>query len=466
MVDLSIINGTVVTEDSIQSLDVHIADGRVVALTAPGEVLNIESKEVLDASGLHVLPGVVEPHAHIGLGGPDDWRTESASAARGGVTTIFNYVMGSESHYDLVRKEHEHAEPNAHTDYALHIVPCTAQHLAELDGYVNDLGVNSFKFFMSFRGDEGKYLGIAGSDDGHMFEYLSRVADHSGAVANIHAENIEVVWKLRAEARAQGKEGLPAWNESRPDFVEAEALARAAFYGRVTNAPVYIVHTSAALTLEEAARARTARAVHGAPLYVETCAHYLTHTQDATEGILAKVNPPLRTDADREALWAGLAAGAIQTVGSDHAPRHRSRKTGSIWESPAGVPGIGLQLTVLLSEGVHKRGLALTTVVAVVAANPAKIFGLYPQKGTIRTGSDADITLVDLGLERRVDADSFGGAAGYNLYEGWDMKGWPVATFLRGKYVLRDGEIVSSPGTGRYLRRSPLPYAQSAPVKP
>jgi dihydropyrimidinase len=452
MIDLSIVGGTVVTDHAEEALDVHVDAGRVVALTTPGTA-GFAAREVVDASGLHVLPGVVEPHAHIGIGGQDDWRVESASAVRGGVTTVFNYVMGSESYHDLVRAEHEIAGPNTHIDYGLHVVPCTPQHLDELDSYVTELGINSFKYFMSFRGEEGRYLGISGADDGYLFEYLTRVAAHPGAIAAIHAENIEIVWRLRAAMQAAGGNDLHAWNRSRPDFTEAEGVARAAFLARVTGTPTYFVHMSAAMSIVEAKRARAAAGDEGPPLYLETGAQYLTHTEDANEGVIAKLNPPLRSSADRQALWAAIERGDIEVIGSDHAPRHVSKKSGTVWEASNGVPGIGMQLTILLSEGHHRRGLPLTRIVALTSANPARIFGVYPTKGALLPGSDADITLVDLALEKRATADSWGGGSGYNLYEGWDIKGWPVATFLRGTPGFRNGEVVSAPGTGRYLPR-------------
>lgn len=451
--DTSIVGGTVVAPEGIRKADVHIDGGRIVAVTEPGSGREVDAKQVIDANGLHVLPGVVEPHAHIGMGAPTDWATESASAALGGVTTVFNYVMGSASYFEQIKAEHEMADANTHVDYALHIVPATEQHLEEFDRYVTELGITSFKFFMSFRGEEGAYLGIPGSDDGYMYEYLRKVAAHPGAVANVHAENIEVVWKLRKEVQESGAEGLPAFNASRPDFTEAEAAARAAFFGRVTGAPIYIVHTSAAMTLGEAKIARGRGAT--SPLYLETCVHYLTHDETTELGVLAKANPPLRTAADREALWEALRDGTIQTVGSDHSGRHRSKKSGTVWQAANGLPGIGNQLTVLLSEGHHKRGLPLDRIVELVASNPAKIFGVYPQKGAIAAGSDADITLVDLDEIRTVTPTTWGGASEYNVYEGWEMRGWPVATLLRGEYSYKDGEVVSAPGSGTYLFRKP-----------
>lgn len=452
MASKSIVGGLVVLEDGVVERDVHIDGEIIVAITERGSGRENDADEIVDATGLHVFPGVVEPHAHIGLGAPTDWETESAAAARGGVTTAFNYVMGSASYFDLVPAEHDVAGANTHVDYALHVVPSTEQHLAELDSYITDLGVTSFKFFMSFRGEEGAYLGIPGSDDGYMVEYLRKVASHPGAVANVHAENIEVVWRLRKQVQESGADGLAAFDASRPDYTEAEAVNRAAFFGRVTGAPVYIVHTTAKLSLEEAARARAVES--SAPLLMETCVHYLTHTRDSELGSLTKANPPLRGDADVEALWEALFSGAIQTVGSDHSGRHRSKKAGTIWQAANGVPGIGNQLTVLLSEGHHKRGLPLERIVQLVAAEPARIFGVYPRKGAIAVGSDADLALVDLAAKKTVEPTTFGGSSEYSIYEGWQLTGWPVATILRGEFSFRDGEVVSAPGTGTYIHRT------------
>ncbi|MFT4123127.1 MAG: amidohydrolase family protein [Microbacteriaceae bacterium] len=455
MIDLSIVGGTVVTTDGETPLDVHVDGGVIVALTGPHSAAALTARETIDASGLHVLPGCVEPHAHLGLGdGAEDWRTETAAAAIGGVTTVFNYVMGASSYFEQVPAEHEAAAGRTHVDYALHVVPCTRNHLDELDRYVTELGVTSFKFFMSFRADEGAYLGIEGTDDGYLYDYLQRVARHPGAIANIHAENIEVVWRLREAAKAAGEDGHAAWNRSRPGFVEAEATTRAAAFGLETGAPVYIVHTSAGETVGAAQRARELRPTGAPPLHLETCAHYLTHTEDTDLGMIAKANPPLRSAADTERLWAAVADGTIQTIGSDHSPRHRSKKTGTVWRSPAGIAGIGAQLVVLLSEGHHRRGVPLSRIVELTSTNPAKIFGVYPQKGTIAVGSDADLALVALDETRVVEPDSFGGRAEYNLYERTAMTGWPVSTILRGTVVMRDGAIVAEPGIGSYLFRA------------
>lgn len=449
--DTVVTGGRVVTPQGVIDADVAILDGRFAGVLPAGFVSADEAGEVVDATGLHVFPGVVEPHAHIGLSGPEEWTTETAAAARGGVTSVVNYVMGSDTYFELVAKEREAADTHSLLDYALHVVPCTQEHLDELDRYVSELGITSFKFFTSFRGEEGAYLGITGTDDGHLLRYMQAVAAHPGAVANVHPENIEVVWKLREQLQAEGAEGLPAWNASRPAYVEAEAAYRCAFYAGIAGATLYAVHTSSAIALEELNRARD-HAQAGPPIHIETCTHYLTHTEDSSIGTLGKVNPPLRAQTDCDALWEGILDGTIDTVGSDHAARLRESKEGSIWKVPNGIPGIPCSMTVLLSEGVHKRGLRLERVADLIAANPARIFGL-PGKGSITVGNDADLTLVDLDAERTVDGSTWGSRAGFNLYEGWTMKGWPVSTIANGRFVVRDDEVVAEPGTGRFLSR-------------
>ena len=454
-VETVITGGKVVTSDGVLEADVAIDEGRIACLLPPGLMKPEEAGEVVDASGLHVFPGVVEPHAHIALSGPEEWQSETAAAARGGVTAVINYVMGSDSYFTLVPREREGADRYSLIDYALHVVPCTQEHLDELDRYVSELGITSFKFFTSFRGEEGSYLGIAGTDDGHLLRYMQAVAKHPGAIANVHPENIEVVWKLREQVQAEGQEGLPAWNASRPDYVEAEAAYRTAFYARVAGAPLYAVHTSSAHALDELVRAREiAQASGSAPVYIETCTHYLTHDEDSKIGVLGKVNPPLRSASDSAALWDAVLDGTVDTIGSDHAARKRETKETSIWKSPNGIPGIPCSLTVLLSEGVHKRGMSLERVVDLIAKNPARIFGLH-NKGYIAVGADADLVLVDLDREQTVDASTWGSISEFNLYEGWTMKGWPVATIARGRLIYRDEQIVGEPGSGRFISRAP-----------
>ena len=448
--DTVICGGTVVSSQGAWLYDVAIGEGKIVALLESGSARG-QGRQELDASGRLVLPGVVDVHAHVGFGGPSDWLTESASAALGGVTTLLNYVIGSESYLELVPAEIALAERDSSIDFGLHIVPCTERHLEEMQQCADEHGVGSFKYFMNFRGEEGRYMGVAGTDDGYLFEYLRRVAAIPGAVANVHPENIEVVWRLRAEGAAETLPPLMAWNATRPDIVEAEAAMRAAFYADAVGAPLYVVHVSGRRTLDVLRAARAAE--RSAPLYIETCPHYLTHTERSDIGTLGKVNPPLRTEDDVMALWDGVRDGTVDVIGSDHVSRHRSLKATDIWRATAGMPGTGSLLSTVFCEGVHKRGISIQRLVEVACENPTKVFGLSDVKGRIAPGYDADVVIFDDSATYTVDADTWGGAAGYNLYEGWQLRGRPACTMVRGRVVARDGEYVDARGWGRYLGR-------------
>lgn len=429
--------------------DIAVKDGRIAALLAPGSL--VDAADTVDARGLHIFPGVVDPHVHIGLAnGLADWETETRSAAIGGVTSIFTYLMGGESYLPIIAENLEAARQTAIVDYGMHIVPCAEVHLAEFERYLAS-GITSFKYFTSFRGEEGAYLGITGSDDGYLFRYLREVAAAPGALACVHPENIEIVWQLRAELQAAGRDDLMAWNDSRPDYVEAECVSRTMLYAARLGAPLYLVHFSSEAALVELRAAR--QRFPGGTFWAETCPQYLTHTSEDPIGSLGKVNPPLRSSADVEALWAALFDGTINTIGSDHVPRKRGRKQGSIWTASAGFPGTATILPILLSEGYHRRGLPLERIASLTAANPARAMGVSHRKGTIRVGADADFALVDLDAQRTLDPAALGSFSDYSLYEGWQVRGWPVTTIRRGEVIAAGGDVVAVPGSGEYLAR-------------
>jgi dihydropyrimidinase len=239
------------------------------------------------------------------------------------------------------------------------------------------------------------------------------------------------------------------WNHVRPDFVESEAQQRAAFLASVAGASMYAVHVTNAQTLDVLSRQRE----RYPGIYLETCPHYLTHDITSELGAIAKVNPPLRTEADREALWRAVADGRINVIGSDHVPRHRSAKSEDIWKGSAGFPGLETLLPVLISEGFHKRGIPLARIVDAVTRAPARTFGLWPRKGAIAIGADADFSIVDLNGRHTVRAESQRSAAGYTIYEGWELAGSVEHTLVRGRFVMRDRQLVSE-GGGRYQARA------------
>ncbi|MFQ5960608.1 MAG: dihydroorotase family protein [Candidatus Methylomirabilales bacterium] len=445
--DLLLVNGKVIVPESGEiEAAVGVAGGRIVALVT-GDTP--PARETIDLHGKIVLPGVIDPHTHVTLGPPDGWFTETRAAAVAGITTVLDFQLLSSSYraaYPAIRDE---ADRRSCVDYGLHVCPCVETHLEELESYIEELGVSSFKFYMNFRGDEGAYLGVAGADDGYFYDLCQRLARYPRALLCVHTENIEIVNRLQKRLMEEGREGLHAWAASRPPVTEAENVNRAAFFGRCTGCPIYVVHLSSAAALDEIRLARR----DNVTIYAETCPHYLTHTADAPLGMLAKTNPPLRTQKDVEALWEGVADGSINTIGSDHVPRPKSAKAGSTWKASRGGPVLSMIVPVLVSEGVHRRGLSLQRLAQVTSYNAARLFNLYPRKGTIQVGSDADLTVVDLDLEREVCWEALQSYADYSIYEGHRLKGWPVLTIVRGRIIARNGNFLGDAGLGHYLSR-------------
>jgi dihydropyrimidinase len=303
---------------------------------------------------------------------------------------------------------------------------------------------------MNFKGEEGRYLGLDGTDDGYLFDLLKEAARIGGVTVVLHTENIEIVNRIRRQFQQEGRSTLRDWSLSKPAFTEAENVMRGMYFAEHHGATIYIPHLSTRLALDEVRRWRD----RYDNIYVETCPHYLTHTLESDIGSVGKANPPFRTHSDVDALWEGLADGSINVVASDHVPRKKATKEKPIWQASQGFPGTATILPVLLSEGYHKGRLPLQRIAQLLTLEPARIFNLAGVKGDIRVGLDADLTLVDVDRTRIVIAAELGSYSDYSLYDGWSLTGWPTMTIVRGEPVMRDGVIVGAPGHGRYLRRN------------
>lgn len=432
---------------------VGIRDGRVAALLAPG--LPARGREEIDARGRYLFPGVIEPHTHLGYGRPfaDDVRTETASAALGGVTTVMtfhrHYRSAEPRPYDDFPELVEAVARAAHVDVAFHFGILTESQLRELERYVA-WGVSSFKFYMAYRGADGRGVGMINEcDDGLMLEGFQTLARVGHAVACVHCENTEIIGRYVRRVKGEGRGDLAAWNAARPAFAEAENVRRAAYLAELAGCALYYVHIGAQASLAEALACRT----RYPRLTVETCTHYLTHTEDSPVQNLGKVNPPLRARADLEAMWEALRAGDIDTVGTDHCATTLAQKGGDIWAATPGFPGMATSLPVLLAEGVGRRGLSLSDVARLTSYAPARTFNMYPRKGRLEVGADADLVVIDLDREWRVEAPRLGSFSDFSLYDGWTLRGWPALTLVRGQVVARDGEVVGKPGMGRFVAR-------------
>ncbi len=447
--DTLIINAQlVIPEQGIVRACLGIKDGSIQAIYQ-GEA-GLEADQIIDAGEKYVLPGALDPHMHLGFAGPFDehFTTETASSAIGGVTTILHHHFPAGRYADL-KKVVELGESRSHVDFVFHIMLVSEESLADIKTCVQDFGVRSFKIFMGYKGQEAKQVGLPRDiDDGFLFSALEEVAKHEGTVTCIHAENNELIATLKKRLMDAGRDDLPAWEEARPGFAEAENVQRALYFSQITGCPVYFVHMSAADSVKKLAQYKA----EGVSAYGETCSHYLTHTKDAPLGNLGKVNPPLRTEKDVEAMWEGLRSGVIDTVASDHGGFLSKKKEGDIWSAMPGFPGVATILPVLLSEGVNRGRISIQKVAEVSSCNTAKIFGLYPRKGTISVGSDADLVMVDMDLEKTVTPELLGSMSDFTVYDGWKLKGWPVLTMVRGEVVMKDGQIVGGAGKGKYVR--------------
>jgi len=428
-----------------------VRDGRIAALLAPEA--EVDAARVVDCSGRWIMPGLIDPHVHFGFGSPEtDFVTESRSAALGGVTAALSFYRTADfrTAFDAYR---DRAASQSCIDFGLHFGITSHLHVETLAECSRRFGVTSYKLYLMYKGAAGLAQGFTEIDDGLLFAAAKATAAIPGAVLGVHCENVEVIPHLREPLRLAGRDDLRAWNQQSPDFLEAENVHRACYFASKVGCPVNIVHLSSEEALNEARRHRR---TSSAPIHVETCPHYLLLDDASPAGVLAKVNPPIRDRADVEAMWRGIADGSIDTVGTDHVPRKRSTKEGKgIWASSNGFPGVATMLPIMISEGYHRRGIAPERIAAVLSRNAARIYRVA-NKGNLAVGFDADITIVDPSLVRTVEPSTLESFADYSPYEGMTLKGWPVATYVRGVEVMRDGVLTAEARErpqGQYLFR-------------
>lgn len=448
--DLYLKNALVVTAtDQIDGGGVVVADGRVVMVTIADS--EVDADTVIDLEGRVLLPGLVDGHVHFNEPGREEWegyRTGTMAAAAGGITTIIDMPLNATpptiNAAELARKRMAVAD-QAVVDYA-HWGGLVDNNIDDLDAMFAD-GVVGFKAFMSESG-----VDFARVDDDILFAaFQSLPAD---AMVAVHAENETVTQYLAAQLQAQGRTDRLAWGESRPPSAEVEAIQRAAFWAEEAAGKLHIVHASTAAAI----RAVSQASERGVDVSVETCPHYLFFCVDLLEamGPLAKCAPPLRSRAEVERLWDSLLAGHVDVIGSDHSPCTwdlKERGIDNIWDAWGGISGIQSMLPVMLSEGVHQRGLALTQLVAMMCTNPAKLYGLYPQKGALTPGSDADFVIVDLDKEWALSADQLFYKNKHSPYVGCTLTGQVHSTYVRGTKVYEQHEILVEPGYGQLLKR-------------
>jgi dihydropyrimidinase len=454
--ELVVRGGTVVTPGRQEVADIGVSGGRIARIGGA-----MTGQREIDARGLLVVPGGIDAHVHLVTPSlakalpdepiwVDDFWTGSLAAFAGGITTVANmtFALDGETMTDAVAREMTEAAAEAAVDWFLHPVLAglgegTAAEIAALAAE----GHASFKVFLSNPDFAAGTPGLADA---------ITAAGRAGALTLVHCEDAGMLAHAGHALIESGRGAVPNFPDSRPVSAEVEAVEQAIALGRLTGAPIYIVHLSSAAALDRCRQARAA----GLPVYVETRPLYLHLTRERfAEPDAAKYvgAPPLRDQADRDALWQGLAAGDIDTVCSDHAPWTLADKLDpalTVLTARQGVADLETLMPMLFSEGVATGRITLDRFVELTSANAARRFGLYPRKGTIAVGSDADLALWDPDERRIIDGAQMQSRAGYSPYDGWDVRGWPRHVIRRGQTVLSDGVSLAQPGQGQWLGRN------------
>lgn len=439
--DLVIRNARVVDHDGEFFGGVAVKDG-LIAVTASNDALPSGEREI-DAGGRVLMPGLIDPHCHLGVKYPypEDMRTETAAAASGGVTTVILYIRNLQPSYLPFYEERKRlGEENAMIDFGFHFGIQREEHIAEIPEIVARTGVKSFKCYFGYEPDNP--IGIVPATDGWVYAAMRILSKIPGGVINVHCENTQIATWIKNEMQATGRQDLGAYTESRPAFCEVETIRRMIFLAEKTGCSLHLVHTSVGMGPVLAAEAQS-RGIH---VTVETCPHYLTRTcYDPDLDMRAKISPPLRDREELEGLWRGMLNGTVYSLGTDHVP-FLPKKGEDLWNELPGVVSFPWELPLMLNFGVHERGMSLPRLVQLNSYHPARRFGLWPKKGAMQAGSDADLVLVDLDEERTVRHTGKGTC----IYEGWTLKGWPVTTVARGEVVYEDGQVVDDRyGRGR-----------------
>ncbi len=447
--ELIIKNGTIITSTDTYKADIAVNEGKITTI---GLHLDTKDAEVIDATDKFVLPGAIDAHVHFqtqcgSFVSADNYETGTRAAACGGVTTVIDFAVQKrgQSLIEDVKERISLFKPQACIDFAFHtaITEVTPAILNEFKESV-ELGITSFKLYMVY-----KDLMV---DDGTIALLLERSRE-AGVLIAVHAENPSIIDKRIERFLSDGKTSAWYHYESRPEFVEAEAIKRVIYLAKTFNAPLYIVHLACREGLEEVTKARD----EGYEIYAETCPHYLNFTKEVyhrEEGMNFVCSPSIKGEDSRKALWEGIKRGDIVTVATDHCPfQSFEKKLGKddFTKIPNGCMGTENLYPYLLSEA-NKGNITFHKAVEICSTNVAKIFGCAPQKGTLAIGSDADFVIYDPNKRFVITKENMHSDVDYTIWDGTELEGYPVMTFSRGKLVFKEGEFVGRPGWGQFVK--------------
>jgi dihydropyrimidinase len=460
MIDLLITDGDVVTPTSVTRMDVGVKDGKIVFLASPG-AMEVEAKRRIDGSGKLIVPGGVDAHVHFNF--PLDENTSAQSsawggkaAAYGGTTTFLDFARQQDdgSLLDAIAaKKDEIKRDRPSIDYGLHAMitgNSTLDVLSEMREAITD-GVTSFKMFTTFTSSNETGIGGLYSDDGRIWGVMSTAARHDGTVM-VHCEDDSLIAHNIHCLYHEGRQHVRNVAEARTALAEEAAIRRMLLLAKRSGSPLYVCHITSGDGLEAVCEARGART----PIYGEVLHHNLSHTAERyaqPDGPLYHTYPGLKAEKDRQALWDGVRDGVLDTVSSDDFTYPRAMKLAgqTVDTVSAGHNGIETRMGVFYSEAVARRRLSMMRFAEITAERPAKIFGLFPQKGIIAPGSDADIVLIDPNANHIIRQGGLHSQCDYSVWDGWDCPGYPVTTMLRGEILVEDGEWVGPEGSGEFV---------------
>ncbi len=474
--DLLIKSGDVaIPHVGLRRADIGIMGERIAAIAEniPPE----GSSRVIDAAGKCVLPGAIDSHFHVGIYRPfkDDAISESTSAASGGVTTILSYFRTGRNYLDktgpyreIFPELLELSERSFLTDYGFHLTMLTDEHLKEMEWLVRECGISTFKYYMFY-----KLLNLAGSapeasnylmidtpvDLGFLYKYMKEVSrinalfkEYGKISLSIHCENPEIIRATNDEVKENPSGNLlKDYSDARPPWEEELAIYEVGVMANQASCPVNLLHLSSQKAVD--AGKDVASRYPQLDFLLEGTLHHLSLSHDMDLGRMAKVNPPIRSKEDVEYLWKSVLDTTIKTVVSDHACITKEIKKGDLWTSLPGFGGTSLMFPILITEGYHRRGLGLQRIAELASGNPARFHNLYPKKGAVMVGSDADFAIVDIDREKEVTLEDLYTAQDFSPEEGMKLKGWPLYTILRGKVIFEEGKVVGQPGYGQFIKR-------------
>lgn len=447
--DIAISNGSVIIPGmGVFVANMGIINGKIATITNA----KITGKQNLDALGKYVSPGIIDPHIHLGLFAPfeEEIETETKAAIAGGVTTIGCFIGSPDSHFNTFPEIEEKIKKLSNTDIIPHLIINNDTQKREIKDYIDYLGITSFKLYMNGIPDI-----VPDVDDGFILDVFDEIKKtNKKCMICVHTENRDLVKRatLRIKSELEDKATIRDWSKTHPEIAEEEAVIRLSYLAKKMGVNVYMVHISSADAIKRLRKMKPENKY----INVETTSPYLTISNKSMDSNIIKMEPPFRNLEDIEELWTGIEDDTIDTIGTDNVTMTKAEKNiqyDSVWNVIPGYPAVETHLPVLLNEGVIRRRIPIEKIIEKLTKKPAEMFGIYPQKGSMMVGSDADITIIDLNEIKEVNVENLHSRSDFSLYEGKKLQGWPIMTIKSGKIVYKDGRFTNEKAECKYLKR-------------